>query len=146
VRTPKVRLYIQVRLPDGRHAYRDPVWNRNRTLRAGYAVMDGQPESHPEGVYYLRFLRGRKRIREAVGSNTDAAIAEPRNRELDLQSTSPGRSTPGPPFSLAPGFAPSPAPAFLVEVSLSAAVYTYGSQLGLRGQWIKFAPKGEAAI
>jgi hypothetical protein len=64
-------------------------------------------------------------------SNADAAIAELRNRELDLQSTSPGRSTPGPPFSLAPGLAPSPAPAFPVGVSLSAAIDTYVSQLGL---------------
>lgn len=37
-----------------------PVWNRNRTLGAGYAVMNGRPESHSEGVYYLRFLRGGK--------------------------------------------------------------------------------------
>jgi integrase/recombinase XerD len=131
VRTPKVRLYIRVRLPDGRHAYHDPVWNRNRTLREGYAVMDGRPDSHPEGVYYLRFLRGRKRIREAVGSNADAAIAELRNKELDLRSTSLRRSTPGSPSSPAPGLAPSPAPASPAEVSFSAAVDAYVSQLGL---------------
>jgi integrase/recombinase XerD len=56
VRTPKVRLYIRIRRPDGRHAYLDPVWNRNHTLRAGYAMVEGKPEYHPSGIYYLRFL------------------------------------------------------------------------------------------
>jgi integrase/recombinase XerD len=82
-------------------------------------------------VYYLRFLRGRKRIREAVGSNADAAIAELRNKELDLRSTSLRRSTPGSPSSPPPGLAPSPAPASPAEVSFSAAVDAYVSQLGL---------------
>ena len=67
MRSPKVRLYIRVRLRDGRYAYRDPIWNRNRTLRAGYALIGGQPEVHPEGIYYLRFLRGEKRVWRAVG-------------------------------------------------------------------------------
>jgi len=62
VRSPKVRLYIRVRRRDGRYVYRDPVWNRNRTLRAGYTLVGGQPEVHPEGIYYLRFLRGKKRV------------------------------------------------------------------------------------
>lgn len=108
-----------------------PVWNRNRTLGAGYAVMNGRPESHSEGVYYLRFLRGGKQIREAVCSNADAAIAELRNKELDLQSTSSGRSSPGSPSSLAPCLDPSPAPTSPAEVSLFAAVNAYVSQLGL---------------
>ncbi len=60
MRKPKVRLYIRVRLPDGRDAFLDPVWNKNRTLRASYALVEGQPEHHSESTYYLRFLRGGK--------------------------------------------------------------------------------------
>jgi hypothetical protein len=40
VKTPKVRLYIRVRRSDGRYAYHDPAWNRNRTLRANYALVN----------------------------------------------------------------------------------------------------------
>jgi hypothetical protein len=52
----------------GRHSLLDPVWNRNRTLRSGYALVEGQAEHHPEGIYYLRFLRGRKRVWQAIGA------------------------------------------------------------------------------
>jgi integrase/recombinase XerD len=94
VKTPKVRLYIRVRLPDGCDAFVDPVWNRNRTLRAGYALIDGHPESHPEGSYYLRFLRDGKRVWQPVGPDADAAIVALRNQEHDLQSIALGRSAP----------------------------------------------------
>jgi integrase/recombinase XerD len=57
VRAPKVRLYIRIRRADGSDAYADPVWNRNRSLRDGYALIKGLPEHHPEGSYYLRFAK-----------------------------------------------------------------------------------------
>jgi hypothetical protein len=74
VRSPKVRLYIRVRLADGRYRYADPIWNRNRTLRAGYALVGGQPEAHAEGIYYVRFFRGDKRVWRAVSADADAAV------------------------------------------------------------------------
>jgi integrase/recombinase XerD len=70
----------------------DPAWNRNRTLRARYALLDGQPEHHPEGVYYLRFLRDGNRVWEAVGSDVDTAVVSLRNTEHDLQAISLGRN------------------------------------------------------
>lgn len=131
MRTPKVRLYIRVRLCDGRHAYQAPVWNRNRTLRPGYAMVGEQPEFHPEGIYYLRFLRGCKRIRRAIGPDADAAIVALQNTEHDLRSISLGRSAAGFTPQLAPDSAPSPAPASPAGVSLSIAINTYVTQLGL---------------
>jgi integrase/recombinase XerD len=123
VRSPKVRLYIRVRRPDGRHAYLDPAWNRNHTLRAGYALVGGQPEAHPEGIYYVRFLRGDKRVWRAIGADADAAAVAVQNLEHDLQAISLGRS--------APGSATSPAPGSPAAVSLDAAIKSYVSQLGL---------------
>jgi len=96
VRTPTVRLYIRIRHADGIYAYTDPGWNKNRTLRAGYAIVDGKPESHPEGVYYLRFLRGSKRVWQSVGMEPDAALAALRNQEHDLQAIALGRCAPEP--------------------------------------------------
>lgn len=123
MRTPKVRLYIRVRLPNGHHAYLDPVWNRNRTLRAGYALVKGQPEYHPEGIYYLRFVRGRKRIRRAIGPDADVALVALQNTEHDLRSITLGRSV--------PNSAASSGQESLTGVSLNSAIDLYVSQLGL---------------
>lgn len=54
MRAKKVKLYIRIRRNDGKDAFVDPVWNRNKTLRGGYAQVDGSASHHPEGVYYLR--------------------------------------------------------------------------------------------
>jgi integrase/recombinase XerD len=94
VKTHKVRLYIRVRLSDGRYAFLDPVWNRNHTLRAAYVLRNGHPEHHPEGTYYLRFLSSGKRVWQAAGAEADAALAALRNVEHDLRSISLGRLTP----------------------------------------------------
>jgi hypothetical protein len=91
-KAPKVRLYIRIRRSDGTDAFVDPAWNRNRTLREGYARIERQPEHHPEGVYYLRFLRDGKRVWEAVGSDANAAIVALRNTEHDLRSIALGRA------------------------------------------------------
>ena len=123
MRSPKVRLYIRVRLSDGRYRYADPVWNRNRTLRAAYALVGGQPEAHPEGIYYVRFLRGHKRVWRAIGADSDAAVVAVQNLEHDLQSISLGRS--------APPSVTSPTPESPTSVSLDAAIKSYVSQLGL---------------
>lgn len=94
MKSPKVRLYIRVRLSDGRSSYADPAWNRNRTLRAGYALVDGLQECHPEGVYYLRYLRDGKRRWHAVGPDADSAIVALRNTEHDLQAVGLGFHAP----------------------------------------------------
>jgi integrase/recombinase XerD len=120
---PKVRLYIRVRRPDGHHAYQDPVWNRNGNLRAGYALVGGLPEMHPEGVYYLRFLRGEKRVWRAVGPDADAAVVAVLNLKHDLQAVSLGRS----PLSSNE----SPIPGAPGALSLDTAIDTYVSQLRL---------------
>src|SRR5277367_1834291 len=64
------------------------------TLRAGYALVAGKPEKHPEGVYYLRFLRNGNRAWEARGPDPEAAIAGLQNKEHDLKSIALGRPTP----------------------------------------------------
>jgi integrase/recombinase XerD len=118
VKARKVRLYIRVRLVDGRSVFVDPVWNRNRTLRAGYALIDGVPEHHPEGCYYLRFLRWNKRVRQAVGQDADAAMVALHNREHDLQSISLGRT-----IAEVPVFAEKRSSS--ASVSLAQAIQTY---------------------
>lgn len=62
MRVPKVRPYIRVCCPDGQYAHHPPAYNKNRMIQAGYATIDGQSQAHPEGVYDLRYLRGKKRV------------------------------------------------------------------------------------
>jgi hypothetical protein len=37
--------------------------------------------SHPEGIYYLRFLRNGKRLWQLIGSDADAALATVQNTD-----------------------------------------------------------------
>jgi len=127
VKTPKVRLYIRVRLPDGRDAFVDPVWIRNRTLRQSYALIKGQPEHHAEGFYYLRFLRDGKRVWHRVGQDTDVAITALRNTEHDLQSVALGRTVPTPvadPQASASSNPSAPKPVAEVQGSATPVVAT----------------------
>ena len=88
----KVKLYIRIRTPEGRDVFAAPVWNRNRTLRGGYAQGAGKQAHQPEGVYYLRYLRAGKRSWHAVGTSSEAAVAAQRNAEHDLDAMALGRT------------------------------------------------------
>lgn len=116
MRTPKVRLYIRVRSAGGKYTFHDPVWNKNRTLRAAYALVNRQPEYHPEGVYYLRYLHGTKRIWHAVGLDADAALVACQNKEHDLWAVRLGRLA-----------EPSPQPVF--KLGLGAAIESYPAEI-----------------
>lgn len=56
------------------------------------------------GIYYVRFLRGDKRVWRAIGPDADTAIVAVRNLEHDLQSISLGRSTLAQPRAQFPEF------------------------------------------
>jgi hypothetical protein len=48
-------LYIRITAADGRKSYCKPVYLSKGRLKAQYAMVNGEPEHHKEGVYYLRF-------------------------------------------------------------------------------------------
>ncbi|ADW67170.1 tyrosine-type recombinase/integrase [Granulicella tundricola] len=95
MKAPKVRLYIRIRRPDGSTSYLDPAWNANRTLRRGYATVDGKSVGYPNGSYYLRYLSAGKRLWESVGPDPDGALVALRNKEHDLQALALGRPPSG---------------------------------------------------
>lgn len=53
----KVRLYIRVRLADGNRHFVEPVYAANGKIKPFYGVVNGGVEHHPEGVYYVRYLK-----------------------------------------------------------------------------------------
>jgi integrase len=48
-------LYIRITTADGRKSYCKPVYLSKGRLKPQYAMVNGEPEHHTEGVYYLRF-------------------------------------------------------------------------------------------
>jgi len=123
VKSPKVRLYIRIRRPDGRTSFLDRVWNRNRTLRQSYALDGDQPKYHPTGCYYLRFRRGGKSVWESIAPDGDAAVVALRNKQHDLECMALGRNADlliaGPTSSLNIEVSPLP------SVSLASAISVY---------------------
>jgi integrase/recombinase XerD len=90
----KVRLYIRVRLANGKRQYADPVFAANGKLKPSYAVVNGNPEHHPEGVYYLRYLKHGKRVWENVGTDDPSAMTSRLKRERILAAQASGVEIP----------------------------------------------------
>jgi len=86
----KAHLHIRIKLPDGSRRYSEPVYSTNRKLRPFFALVDGKPEHHPEGVYHLRFLQNSKHIWKAVGSDAQEALRLQRQIELTMNGQEAG--------------------------------------------------------
>lgn len=48
-------LYIRITTKAGRKPYCKPVYHSKGRLKPQYAMVNGEPEHHANGVYYLRF-------------------------------------------------------------------------------------------
>jgi integrase/recombinase XerD len=90
VKAPVVRLKIRVRLPDGSRPFLDPVLSGNGKLKPLYALIQGNAEHHPEGTYFLRYLKNGKRIWESVGTDPTFVLDEKRRREKGLDAQAAG--------------------------------------------------------
>ena len=66
----------------GRHPSIEPVTAGNNKLKPLYALVNGVQERHPEGSYYLRYMRNGKRVWELVGVDPAAAVTAAKKREL----------------------------------------------------------------
>ncbi len=87
---PVVRLKIRVRLVNGSRPFLDPVFSANGKLKPLQAVVNGKPEHHPEGVYFLRYRKGEKRAWESVGSDPQLALTRKIQKEKFLEAKSLG--------------------------------------------------------
>lgn len=87
--SPKVRLYIRVQFPD-RSPFLDPVYGANQKLKPGWAVIDGKSQPVEKYRYYLRFMRGGKRIWEPLTSDAQQAIAALKRMEIRLRAAAEG--------------------------------------------------------
>jgi hypothetical protein len=72
----QVNLTKRIRLADGSTRFCPVVLAANGRIRADYVLVDGKPEHHPEGRYYLDWYEGSRRIRRSVGTNPAQASAK----------------------------------------------------------------------
>ncbi|MGA2650434.1 MAG: tyrosine-type recombinase/integrase [Terracidiphilus sp.] len=86
----KATLYIRIKLESGKRSFVKPVYAANRKLKPLYAIVNKKPEHHPEGVYYLRCLQGKKQRWEPVGSDPQAALLRQHQREASLNAQRAG--------------------------------------------------------
>jgi hypothetical protein len=86
----KVRIKIRVRLSDGTYPFLDPVLSANGKVKPLYAIVDGKPEHHPEGSYFLRYARAGKRVWERVGYDAQLALTAKLKREKSLDPKAAG--------------------------------------------------------
>ena len=74
MKQPVVRLKIRVRLPHGSRPYLDPVQSAKGRLRPLYALVNGEPQHHPEGIYFRRHAHEGERIWKPVGKDWQLAL------------------------------------------------------------------------
>jgi integrase/recombinase XerD len=97
----KVTLLLRCRLAEGAsRKMLKPVYAANGKLKPLFALVNGKPEHHPEGVYQLRYQVNGRRVFETLGSDPAEALTALKRRELLLQSEELGLEVLGKPFAL----------------------------------------------
>jgi integrase/recombinase XerD len=66
------------------------VLSANGRVKPDAVVVDGKPERHPEGSYYLEWREGSKRVRLSVGNNAADATARRLRKEAELNAVNNG--------------------------------------------------------
>jgi integrase len=77
----KVTLRVRIAASNGKRKYCPPVFAANKKLRAGWALVNGKPEPHPEAVFALRYADRGKRKWEHVGQDPAKALTAKLRRE-----------------------------------------------------------------
>jgi integrase len=90
----EVNLTKRIRLADGSTRFCPVVLAANGRVKPGYVLVDGNPQHHPEGNYYLDWYVGNKRIRQSVGKDAAQASAKRHLQEGILAAKHSGVEVP----------------------------------------------------
>ena len=80
----------RIRLSDGSTRFAPVVLAANGRVKPDYVVVDGKPEHHPEGRYYVDWTEGNRRVRRSVGTDANSAAAARHRQEQVLASRAAG--------------------------------------------------------
>ena len=83
----KVALKLRVKLEHGKWHFLEPVFTPAGRLKPLFAVVNGQPQYHPEGSYYLRFrpVGATRQHWTCVGKDPDIASRERKRKAATLE-------------------------------------------------------------
>ena len=81
----EVNLTKRVRTPQGMR-YCQVVLSANGRVKPDFVLVNGNPERHPEGAYYLEWRDGSKRIRLSVGKDAQDAATRRLRKEAELNA------------------------------------------------------------
>ena len=85
----EVNLTKRVQIPDGMR-YCPIVLASNGRIRPDLVLVNGRPERHPEGAYYLEWREKGMRIRLSVGKDAQDAATRRQRKEAELNALNNG--------------------------------------------------------
>jgi hypothetical protein len=95
-----VRLYIRIKTEDGKKPFCKPVYLSKGRLKPLYALVDGEPEHRPEGIYYMRYGTGDgKQQMVPLGNDPYVALDKLAAQERYLRDQARGLET-APPMTV----------------------------------------------
>ena len=69
---PTVKITKRVRTNKGPR-FCPVVIYANGRIKPDWVLVQGKPERHPEGAYYVEWCEGSKRVRQSAGNDANAA-------------------------------------------------------------------------
>jgi hypothetical protein len=98
-----VSLYIRIKTEDGKKPFCQPVYLTKGRLRPLYAVVDGEHQHRPEGIYYMRFgTEDGKQQMVPLGNDPYVALDKLAAQERYLRDRARGVSTVSPLTAMQP--------------------------------------------
>lgn len=85
----EVSLTKRVRTENGLR-YCSVVLAANGRVKPDYVLVNGQPERHPEGSYYISWYKGKRLMRLSVGKDAATASNRRQTKEAELNATNNG--------------------------------------------------------
>ncbi len=119
-------LYIRITTSDGRKSYCKPVYQSKGRLKPQYAVVNGEPEHHKEGVYYVRFGTEGGKQQYALASKDPFVALDKLEEKNDCCTTGNGTSFLKPLSTL--GFCGANRPAYREGINATQLAKLYSSR------------------
>jgi integrase len=85
----EVNLTKRVKISDGMR-YCPVMLSSNGRLKPDFVIVNGQPERHPEGAYYIEWRESGRRVRLSVGKDASTATARRLQKEAELNAKNNG--------------------------------------------------------
>src|SRR5450432_848960 len=135
----EVNVTKRVKTPKGSR-FCPVVLSANGRIKPDTVLINGKPEHHSEGSYYIEWYDGAKRVRLSVGADAQDANARRLRKEAELNAVNNGISVVSETGDGKHSFAGSVA-AYLEDVKLSHKPRSYAAYKTALGYFMESCPK-----